>query len=238
MTISTGAAAVETGDNRALFAAGIAERLAQNKALTEKHGFAFEGREFVIYPHVFSPLIFKDAVFYLRNFQVQAGQSFLEMGCGAGLMAVLAALNGAAKVAAVDLNPYAVANTRENAALHGVADLVQVYEGSVFDPIPAGEKFDRIFWNLPHALGDKQENLDLDDRNVHDPGYTVIADYFKHGRDYLTPNGKLLVGFSSSVGDVAQLDLLTTTYGWQRSLVCQKSFPGFHNISLEIYQFT
>jgi len=50
-----------------------------------------------------------------------AGQQVLDLGAGSGLVAIAAMMAGAAKVLAVDVDPYAVAATRLNAAANGVA---------------------------------------------------------------------------------------------------------------------
>ena len=52
--------------------------------------------------------------------EIVAGQSVLDLGAGSGLVAIAAALAGAAEVRAVDIDPYAVTATRLNAAANGV----------------------------------------------------------------------------------------------------------------------
>lgn len=51
-----------------------------------------------------------------------AGCSVLDYGCGSGILAIAAALLGAAQVTAVDTDPQAVRATRDNARANGVAD--------------------------------------------------------------------------------------------------------------------
>ena len=50
-----------------------------------------------------------------------AGKRVLDLGAGSGLVAIAAALAGAGEVRAADVDPYAVAATRLNAAANGVA---------------------------------------------------------------------------------------------------------------------
>ncbi len=50
----------------------------------------------------------------------------LDVGCGTGVIAVMAALVGASDVRAVDVASAAVEATRDNAARNGVADQVEV----------------------------------------------------------------------------------------------------------------
>ena len=57
---------------------------------------------------------------------VQAGAAVLDVGCGTGVLAVIAARLGAARVVAIDVAEPAVEATRANAARNGVAELVEV----------------------------------------------------------------------------------------------------------------
>jgi len=62
----------------------------------------------------------------------------LDVGCGSGVLAVAAALLGADRVVAVDVDPAAVEATRQNALLNGVAHRVEV------STTPLGELTDRF----------------------------------------------------------------------------------------------
>ncbi len=55
---------------------------------------------------------------------VEGGERVLDVGCGSGILGVVALLLGAREVIAVDVDPMAVQATEENAALNGVAEKV------------------------------------------------------------------------------------------------------------------
>ena len=59
------------------------------------------------------------------------GDEVLDVGCGTGILSVLAAKLGAAHVNAVDLDPEAVASTRRNIEINGCADRVDVHHGDL-----------------------------------------------------------------------------------------------------------
>jgi ribosomal protein L11 methyltransferase len=61
------------------------------------------------------------------------GRSVLDVGCGTGVIAVMAAMIGGSSVRAVDVANAAVEATRDNAARNGVADRVDA------DTTPAGD---------------------------------------------------------------------------------------------------
>jgi ribosomal protein L11 methyltransferase len=50
----------------------------------------------------------------------ESGARVLDYGCGSGILAIAAALHGAAEIDAVDIDPAAVSATQANAAANGV----------------------------------------------------------------------------------------------------------------------
>ena len=68
---------------------------------------------------------------------LRPGDRVLDVGCGSGVLAVVAALLGAASVRAVDVDPAALDATRANAAANGVADRV-VVDGTALAALPGG----------------------------------------------------------------------------------------------------
>ncbi len=71
------------------------------------------------------------------------GKTVLDLGCGAGPISIIAALNGAKKVYAVDIMEEACQATLRNLELNGVSKLVNVLRGDLFEPLK-GLKFDVI----------------------------------------------------------------------------------------------
>ncbi len=65
----------------------------------------------------------------LRLFQ--AGWSFYDLGCGSGILSILAAKLGAKYVKGVDIDLVAVENAAENLIINGVADRVHIEFGSI-----------------------------------------------------------------------------------------------------------
>ncbi len=73
------------------------------------------------------------------------GCSVLDMGCGTGILAILASCLGAAKVVAIDNNKWAYNNAIHNIKLNAI-DNIDVYEGDVSN-IP-NNNFDIILANI------------------------------------------------------------------------------------------
>ena len=70
----------------------------------------------------------------------------LDMGCGTGVLAIVAAKRGAATVDAVDIDEWAEANCRENAAANGLAERIVPMLGDAGRI--AGRKYDFIAANI------------------------------------------------------------------------------------------
>jgi ribosomal protein L11 methyltransferase len=87
---------------------------------------------------------------------VRAGQHVLDLGTGSGILAVAAALLGAARVDALDIEPQAVAAARDNTRLNGVDDRVVVVSGSLGDAWPLAEacagRYDVVVANISAAV--------------------------------------------------------------------------------------
>jgi ribosomal protein L11 methyltransferase len=62
---------------------------------------------------------------------LKGGQDFLDLGCGSGILSVLAAKLGARRVRAIDIDGVAVRNCRENVFINNVTKVVEVREGSI-----------------------------------------------------------------------------------------------------------
>lgn len=73
-------------------------------------------------------------------------QEILDMGCGTGILAILAIKKGAKSALAVDYDPVCVDSVEENKVLNQVADKIETRLGSV-EAIEGGE-FDVIFANI------------------------------------------------------------------------------------------
>jgi ribosomal protein L11 methyltransferase len=92
---------------------------------------------------------------------VRPGSRVLDLGCGSGILAIAAAKLGATHVLALDLDPNAIRAARENAAANGVADVIEVREGTLgsergpFDVVAAnisGLTLERLAGELAGSL--------------------------------------------------------------------------------------
>jgi D-alanine--D-alanine ligase len=66
---------------------------------------------------------------------VRGGERVLDLGCGAGLLAIAAAKLGADRVVATDIDPRALDATRKNALTNGVAEKIDIRGGSWYEAL-------------------------------------------------------------------------------------------------------
>jgi ribosomal protein L11 methyltransferase len=67
---------------------------------------------------------------------VRPGDIVADIGCGSAVLAIAAAKLEAARVAALEIDPLAIANAEENVERNGVADRVTVIEGDATQLLP------------------------------------------------------------------------------------------------------
>ncbi|MDR1880046.1 MAG: 50S ribosomal protein L11 methyltransferase [Tannerellaceae bacterium] len=75
-----------------------------------------------------------------------AGEALLDMGCGTGVLAILASMKGADPVVAIDIDEWAYDNAIENSRLNHAGG-IEVRLGGA-ERIPASVGFDLIFANI------------------------------------------------------------------------------------------
>lgn len=167
-------------------------------AVERQSEFTLLGKEWTVLPGVYPPGSFSSTGFFASQAIYPApGGTFLEIGCGAGVIAVSAATAGCAAVSATDINPEAVRNTELNAYRHGVADKVYARHGDLFDPLEDDAEFDVVFWNSNGvAMPVDYQHQSLYEKAFFDPGYESHRRYLEHGPRHLAPGGRLFIGFS------------------------------------------
>ncbi|MFI2209552.1 methyltransferase [Streptomyces sp. NPDC020141] len=181
--------------------------------------FTLLGREWSLHRGVFPGTLSAATEVMASTVPYPRGGSFLEVGCGTGVIAVTAALNGCASVTALDINEKAVANTAANAERHGVGDRVRVLHSDMYTALDPAERFDAIFWNVPWTYVEDDFSLSTDLHSaVFDPGYQGQARYMAGAHEHLADDGRLLLG-TADLGDRERLDALAEGAGLRVELL-------------------
>lgn len=124
--------------------------------LRKGRSFRYDGLRLFVPAGVFHPAFFGSTKVMARFLEGRnlEGKSVLEIGCGSGLLSLIAARQGA-EVTAVDVNPAAVACCRDN-ALRNKLELAAI-ESSLFDKAP-GRQYDIVFSNPPYFEGEPESS--------------------------------------------------------------------------------
>jgi HemK-related putative methylase len=153
------------------------------------------GFDLVVEPSVMHPKIFKSGkIFsdYLMTLDLR-DKKILDMGTGSGILALIAAAQGA-EVTATDLNPTAVQCASENVRRNGLDSEIEVLEGDLFAPITERD-YDVILFNPPYF--DKRFNGGYDLALYGGEELSLVRKFASQASSYLDPNGYLLLITSS-----------------------------------------
>lgn len=145
---------------------------------------------------------------YLEREGLAAGRRVLDLCTGSGMLAVAAALAGAAEVTAIDISRRAAVAVRLNALVNGVR--VRSLRGDLFTPV-GDRRFDLITSNPPYLPG----NLDtLPSRGLARAweggrsGRAFLDRIASHAASHLTDQGVVLLVYSTVCGEQQTLDAL------------------------------
>jgi len=127
--------------------------------LRKERKFVYNGITTHIFPGVFHPGFFHSTKFILSYLKDQplGEKSFLELGCGSGLISITAAKAGAS-VTASDLSLKALENTKYNANINQLS--IKIVHSDLFDSIDK-IPFDWIVINPPYYARKPESEQDL-----------------------------------------------------------------------------
>jgi release factor glutamine methyltransferase len=139
----------------------------------------------------------------------------LDIGTGTGVLALLAALHGAAHVDAVDVLQEAVVCAKHNVALNNLSHTVHVWESNLFDNISVSP-YDVIIANLPIL---DCEETDVRFHSLSDPAFAYHEALFQQAPKYLAANGRMMLCHANIQKDAFErLEALASRFGWKWSI--------------------
>lgn len=128
--------------------------------------------------------------------------NILELCTGSGCLSIIAADHfPKAQIDAVDLSAAALEVAQQNVADYGLNDRIHLYEGSLYQPIKAKQRYDLILANPPYV--DAQTLDALPEEYRHEPrmaldgggedGMQLVSEIIMRARSHLKPNGLLVI---------------------------------------------
>lgn len=182
------------------------------------------GMQFKVRPTVFHPRYFISSQRFAEFIAALdlAGKQVIDVGTGAGILAIAAARAGAAGVIATDINPNATLSVSENARLNAVGGRVSAVCMDLLSGLAATPSFDMIVANLPKHT---QVPRDVADRGwTGGPDHRDITALFEQAYARLKPDGQLYVMMSSH-SNLGVIENAIKRAGFRFRIA--KSFPIF-----------
>ncbi len=109
---------------------------------------------------------------YLINENI-SGKTVLDMGCGTGILSIFAAMRGARKITAIDIDEWSTRNTEENIRLNNLSN-IEVKLGSA--ELLGDEKFDIILANINRNI--LLEHLPIYSNVINPHGTLIISGFY------------------------------------------------------------
>ncbi|GHD26420.1 methyltransferase [Nocardiopsis kunsanensis] len=181
--------------------------------------FSLLGRQWELIRGVFPGTLTAATEVMATHLPYPVGGRMLEVGSGAGVISVMAALAGVENVVSLDINSNAVTNTLRNAARHGVESKVDARLSDVYAALDPAEEFDVIFWNVPWTFvpSDFAMSTELH-RAVFDPEYDGQRRMIQGARNHLAPSGRVFVG-TADLKNEAALEMIAESASAELSMV-------------------
>lgn len=162
------------------------------------------------------------SLFLAEHIPEMPGSTVVDVGTGSGILAIIARLQGAARVYLLDTYAAAISLAMENAGRNGVEDgLVHLPTGGSMIPLPAGEAVDLVICNpaqLPLPEADRADSPFYAGRD----GRLMIEGVIRDTPGRLSPAGRLLMTHNS-LADWPASARLMETQGLEPRVLAQRT---------------
>ncbi len=156
----------------------------------------------------------------------------LDMGTGCGVNAILAA-SQSDDVVGVDINPYAIAAAKSNAAKNGVESKTSFKQSDVFANVEGS--FDLIIFDPPFRWFAPRDELEA---AIADEHYAALTRFMQRLPSRLRKGGRALLFFGSS-GDLDYLLKLADRSGLHKEVIAERSLTqDDYNVHYYVFRLT
>ena len=189
----------------------------------------FDDLVFVVDENVYAPA--EDSFLLAENLDVQVGEQVLDIGAGCGVPGVIAAKK--ARVTSVDVNPYAIRCTKDNATVNNVRSKMTFVQGDLFTPFNGKVKFDVILFNAPYLPASESEAASWIGLawTGGATGRRIIDRFIPAASKHLKSTGHILL-VQSTLAIVETTLIKFKECGLKASVIAKDAFPFFETITL------
>ncbi|WP_138482674.1 50S ribosomal protein L11 methyltransferase [Dyadobacter bucti] len=104
------------------------------------------------------------------------GFSVMDVGCGTGILAILASKLGATHILGFDIDEWAVENTRENFSMNNLPSKTEVFQGTITE-VQKGQVFDGILANINRNI--LLAEIPTYVSHLKDGGWLVVSGFYE-----------------------------------------------------------
>lgn len=162
-----------------------------------------------------------------RCVTIPPGARVLDLGCGVGVLAIMAALRGAAHVDAVDVMPQACALVTANARRNGVSDRLSVSCGDIFEAV-GDRRYDVIISDVSGVVDEVARLSPWYPETIptggHD-GADHIVPLLRNAPEHLRPGGVLYFATGTISNVKRTLEAAKSSFGENVELAEQVEVP-------------
>jgi len=162
-----------------------------------------EGKDVIVFQGVYPPS--EDTFLLIDALRSGAAGRALELCCGTGAVG-LSVADKLDSIMALDINPVAVKNTRQNYVNNGLSERLDAVVGDLFSPLKR-QAFDLIFMNPPYLLDEEGGPEDLS-WSGGERGRRIIDRFIEGLGGFLGEKGRALFVQSTLNGIDESLDMI------------------------------
>ena len=196
----------------------------------------FNELELLVFDSVYEPR--EDSFLLANSLPKIQGLEVLDIGCGTGIQSINASQKGAKSVLAIDINPQAIENTKQNCTAQKIGN-VSAMESNLFEKIP--QKFDVIIFNPPYLPSEptvpippfKSDEIKEPELDGGKNGFEIIKEFIIRTGEHLKPKGMVFF-LASSLNNFQELEKLLAKKGFGFEIAAQEKF--FFE-ELRVYKF-
>lgn len=170
-----------------------------------------------------------DSELMVESVDIGKTESFLEIGCGTGVVSLALACRSAGGIG-VDINELAVESSKKN-ALAQKRKNVEFLVSDVFEDVEG--MFDVVVCNPPYTKHPVRDNID---RMFWDPEDEMKHRFFEEIGGYLKPDGRIYFGWANFADIDVELPLkLAQSNGYKLTRTFQK--PHRNKFTFYVFEF-
>lgn len=147
--------------------------------------------------------------FLHKNFTLYSNKDVLDMGCGSGIQTIIAAMSGAKRVTAADVEEYSIYSTKINIKEKNLSNKIVTIKSDLFNNV--GGKFDVIIFNHPFFNYEPKNHIE----RIIFSGKDLLKRFFKEVNDHIEKDSILIMPFSHLAGTANNPKLLADKFGFE-----------------------